>query len=181
MIVNRKKTFFFILLMTLFCVAFAAEKNDLLNFRWSKNKVAIAPNLAQQPLAAIDTGISGEINDLLSIVYALDRYKQDHGSYPVSSSGGTRWDGIISIYGESREDWIRGLVPKYLDSLPRDPRMLDDDGTRQYIYKSDGANYKLIVHRAANCQLIKSSYPSMVDPRRDCFSFGFWTKRASLW
>src|SRR5690606_35516523 len=121
-----------------------------------------------------DINISVEVKDLLKLVYALDNYKQKNGIYPISSANGAKWDGVISSYGESRADWIRGLVPEYIDSLPQDPRMVDD-GARQYIYKSNGANYKLIVHKADNCQLIKSSYPSLVDPVRDCFSFGFWT------
>lgn|SRR5690606_23993069 len=177
---NKGRIILLIICMPLFGGAFVAERNGLLSFRIPETTLQVAPNIAQQPLSEIEESISKEVSDLLTVVYALDRYKEDHGSYPISSSGGNGWDGIISAYGESREDWIQGLVPEYLDSLPRDPRMLDD-GTRQYIYRSNGANYKLIVHKTDNCELIKGSYPSLVDPKRKCFAFGFWTKRASRW
>lgn len=178
---NKQKKLIVILPIVLFVLVFFFEKKGCLNLRTPERDLLVAPNLAQHPLSEIDPSISVEVGDLLKIVYALDRYKQDHRSYPISSSGGFRWDGIISSYGESRQDWITGLVPKYIDRLPRDRRMLDD-GTRQYIYKSNGANYKLIVHRAnTNCSLIKQTYPNLIDPKRDCFAFGFWTKRAANW
>lgn len=177
---SMKRILIFAMVLLLLGTLFAFERNGFLTPLLPEKSSQIAPNIAQQPLSEIDINISVEVKDLLKLVYALDRYKQINGSYPISSSNGKKWDGIISSYGESREDWIRGLVPEYVDRLPQDPRMLDD-GTRQYIYKSDGANYKLIVHRAANCELIKNSFPSLVDPVRDCFSFGFWTKRAARW
>lgn len=152
---------------------FVLERYDLLNFR--EEPVEIVPTVAQQPLSRIGEDTIKEVNDLLKIVYALERYKLDYRRYPISSNYGVGWDGALSSYGESREDWIRELVPKYIDVLPRDPRMLSD-GRRQYIYRSNGANYKLIVHGAFNCQLVKNTYPFLVDPVRDCFSYGFWTE-----
>jgi hypothetical protein len=175
-----KKLLVLIALVISFGVLLVLELKGFMNLRSAGPAAQIAPNIAQQPLVEINIGISTEVRDLLKIVYALDRYKQTHRSYPISSSEGGKWDGIISSYGESREDWIRGLVPEYVDSLPRDPRMLND-GTKQYIYKSDGANYKLIAHKVANCQQIKNALPSLVDPIRDCSAIGFWTKRAASW
>lgn len=140
----------------------------------------IVPKVAQQPLSEIGSDANIEIQELIKVVYALERYKLDHQSYPVSSSKGQRWDGLFSAYGESRQDWIKGLAPKYIPALPRDPRMLSD-GRRQYIYKSNGANYKLVVHGAFNCKIVKDTYPLLVDPVRDCYSYGFWTPRARRW
>lgn len=179
---NRQKKMIVILLIVLLGLAFFFEKKGYLNLQAPKKSLLVAPNLAQYPLSEIDASISIEVDDLLKIAYALDRYKQDHRSYPIGSSlsGARRWDGIKSNWGESREDWIRGLAPKYIDSLPRDPRVLDD-GEHQYLYMSDGANYKLIAYQTVNCQLIKNSLPSLVDPKRDCQAFGFWTKKATDW
>lgn len=155
---------------------FIAEQFNYLNFRTSEGLVA--PTVIRQPFEDVPSII--EVRDLLEIVHALERYKADHWSYPISSAGTKGWDGIISDFGESREDWIRGLVPNYLDKLPRDPRMLDS-GAQQYLYMSNGANYKLIVRRPSNCELVKLSYPSLVDPRRGCRAFGFWTDGAVRW
>ena len=155
---------------------FIAERFNYLNFSSPKNLAA--PTVIRQPFEEMPT--ITEVRDLLEIVYALERYKIDHWSYPVSSAGQKAWDGIKSDFGESRDDWIRGLVPKYLDKLPRDPRMLNN-GTQQYLYMSNGANYKLIAFKPSNCELVKLSYPSLIDPKRDCQAFGFWTDRAVRW
>lgn len=121
-----------------------------------------------------------EVGDLLKIVYALNRYKIDHSSYPPSSNGIRAWDGFKSDFGESRIDWIRELAPTYINALPRDPRMLDN-GKQQYLYMSNGANYKLIAYHPSNCEQVRKLYPSMIDPKRGCQAFGFWTDRAIDW
>lgn len=174
-----KKKLIYVFLIILASILFILEKHP--HFRSNSASVDIYPTVSQQPLSEIDVSFTQEIEDLMKIVYALEHYKLSNLSYPISSSDGKKWDGIFSAYGESREDWIRGLTPKYLDKLPRDPRQLDD-GTRQYIYRSDGANYKLIVHRAMhNCKKVRKMYPQLIDPRRTCFAYGFWTDAASNW
>lgn len=163
--------------LVLLLLLFIIERKGYLK---KPESLEIIPTVAQHPVSEINANISVEINDLLMIVYALERYKRDHWSYPKSSHGGTKWDGIFSIYGESREDWVPEIVPKYINQLPRDPRMLAD-GTKQYIYVSNGISYKLIAHNVDNCAHIKKIYPILVDPKRDCFAYGFWTKNAALW
>lgn len=176
---NRKKIY---IIGATFClyILYVVESFGYLNFRPQVQTLEVVPKVAQQPLSEINPNISIEIRDLLEIVYALERYKMDNKSYPVSSSNGAQWDGIRSRYGESREDWIRGLVPEYIQKLPRDPRLLSDGG-KQYIYSSNGASYKLIVHHPDNCDVIKAIYPSLVDPVRDCFAYGFWTEKFARW
>lgn len=125
-------------------------------------------------------GAHPQIADMYKIVVALERYKLDNRSYPISSHQGDGWDGILSKYGESRKDWIKGLVPNYLRELPVDSRKPTSD-EHQFIYKSNGANYKLIVHSSSDCELVRSLYPKVIDPKRDCYAYGFWTKRATKW
>lgn len=175
---SKYKVFFYIILIISIGVLFILEQYSYINLR-SKSE-EIIPKVAQQPLSEIPSDITIEVSDLLKVVYALERYKLDHWSYPISSSGGVGWDGILSGHPDNTEDWIKGLAPEYIDSLPQNPRMLVD-GTRQYKYRSNGVHYKLIVYRTDNCQLIKNSYPSLVDPLRDCFSYGFWTEGAARW
>lgn len=176
---TKNKLFLYSMLMILLGGLFIFEQRDDLHVG-ANGAVEVAPQVVQQSLSEISPDISVEVDDLLQIVYALERYKLDHRIYPISSRAGKGWDGILSNYGDSRKDWVRGLVPDYIDRLPRDPRMLDD-GTRQYMYISNGAHYKLVVLRATNCQLIKDSHPSLVDPVRTCSAFGFWTKGAERW
>lgn len=156
---------------------FIAEQYNFLNFRPSKD--LLVPSVIRQPFDEVPEII--EVRDLLEIAYALELYKRDHQSYPVSSTGAAGWDGIVNRAGESREDWIEGLVPDYLKKLPRDPRMLEDY-EHQYLYMSNGANYKLIAYNPSNCDLVERSYPWLIDPKRKgCQAYGFWTNRASRW
>lgn len=155
---------------------FIAERFNYLNF--SSPKDLTTPTVIRQSFEEEPSFL--EVRHLLQLAYALERYKIDHWSYPISSNGSKAWDGIKSDFGESREDWIKGLVPKYIEVLPRDPRMLDN-GTQQYLYMSNGANYKLIAYLPSNCELVKLSYPSLIDPKRGCQAFGFWTDGAVGW
>lgn len=175
---TRRKPLFLIFLFMLFSLLLLLEQYGYLNLR--SRPVDIMPQVSQQPLSEIRSDISVEVNDLLKVVYALELYRLDHWSYPVSSHKGRGWDGVFSTNGESREDWIQGLVPAYIEKLPRDRRLLSD-GTRQYLYSSNGVSYKLLAHNADNCSVIKAELPSLVDPVRDCFAYGFWTKNYTRW
>ncbi|HEY0980445.1 MAG TPA: type II secretion system protein [Candidatus Paceibacterota bacterium] len=117
------------------------------------------------------------LNDLAQINLALQGYQSEHGRYP--SSGGN-WDGLYSNYGESSTNWIAGLTPLYLITLPRSPNN-STDGTNNYIYNSDGRNYKLIWHYAEDCPSVKAKHPNLIDPARDCYAYGYWSPGAASW
>lgn len=129
---------------------------------------------------ATSSAPSKSADDLVKIVIALTKYKTDHRSYPISSGQGKNWDGLYSRYGESRNNWIAGLAPDYIVRLPRDPRNSNSD-IEQYFYKSDGANFKLIAHHPNDCNEVKKIAPQLVDPKRDCVAYGYWTKKAAGW
>ncbi len=118
--------------------------------------------------------------DLHLISKALEKYKKTHRQYPISSEPMIGWDGLYSAYGESKFNWIDGLVPLYIHKLPRDPRM-NENPMQQYFYTSDGANYKLISHAPDDCEKVMVSYPELIDPQRGCGAYGFWTRPAMLW
>lgn len=121
------------------------------------------------------------VADLTRIVIALDAYKKNKGSFPVSSDNGAGWDGLHTKWGESREDWIAGLTPEYIDRLPRDPR-LHSLQSSQYTYRSDGVDYKLISRNPSNCERIERLSPKLIDKTRgNCNAVGFWTSSASKW
>ena len=123
------------------------------------------------------TNFEKRLADLTRIKNALEKYYQKNYAYP-STSG--RWDGLYSAWGQSKADWIPGLVPYYLKDLPRDPRM-HTDNTQQYIYNSNGADYKLISHQPEDCDSVKRMNPALADPTRNCWAYGFWTKGATSW
>lgn len=126
----------------------------------------------EKPINFIIEGIENVSIDLYQIMVirtALERFKRDNGFYPISEG----FNGLYSRYGKSGPDWIPGLTPKYLEKLPRDSRMTESD-SEQYLYFSNGAGIKLIAHLPVDCELVKSLYPDLIDPSRDCWAYGYW-------
>ncbi len=117
------------------------------------------------------------LKDILDLKKALQLYYDKNKIYPKSSGG---WDAVVANYGESRQDWIRGLAPEYIKILPADPRQSKDPG-QQYMYNSDGINYKLIAHHPPGIEEIINMHPDLVDPARPSWAFGVWTEGAKNW
>ena len=116
------------------------------------------------------------LKDLKHINTALTAYHKKYGTYPKSKG----YDGFLTKWGESSEEWIKGLIPTYIHSLPRDPRK-NHDNTQQYLYKSNGKDFKLISHYPEDCKTVKSEHPELIDPKRDCWAYGYWTEGAKDW
>jgi hypothetical protein len=114
--------------------------------------------------------------DLNRLREALEAFRRDQGRYPHSKG----FDGLHTNWGESGPNWIAGLAPRYIETLPRDPRD-NDDPANQYLYASDGTDYKLIVHHPEDCETLRREHPDMVDPARGCGAYGYWTPGASTW
>lgn len=120
--------------------------------------------------------------DLKSIFTALEMYNDANGSYP--NSGGN-WDGIYTCWGDSSGEgnpngWIAGLVPTYMQSLPRDPKF-HTDCNGQYIYLSNGTDFKLIAHDVEDVQNTINKSPSLKDPMRPTWAYGYWSPGAVAW
>lgn len=116
------------------------------------------------------------LSDFTQINTALEAYYKEYGEYPKSKG----YDGLFTKWGESSQEWIKGLIPVYIKSLPRDPRG-NHDNSQQYLYKSNGKDYKLISHNPEDCKKVKKLNPSIIDPKRDCSAYGYWTEGARNW
>lgn len=108
--------------------------------------------------------------DLSTLADALERYRSDHGVFPVST-------GSFSL----KPNWIPELAPKYLAAVPRDPRYLSAVQNKQYLYISNGSDYKLVVHAPEDFGFVSKTFPERVDPRRTGHAYGVWTPGASEW
>ncbi|RME29571.1 prepilin-type N-terminal cleavage/methylation domain-containing protein [Candidatus Parcubacteria bacterium] len=124
--------------------------------------------------------IAKSLADLKELQKALEMYYADHRSYPSSQGGAGSWDGLYSCWGDSTPNWIPGLAPTYIARLPRSPNNSTGCG-QNYIYNSNGNDYKLIWHQPENCEDVKRQYPSFIDPIRDCWAYGVWTPGARNW
>jgi hypothetical protein len=119
---------------------------------------------------------------LSTIEDALTRYHADNGAYPLSADNGAGWSGV-GWNGEG-DTWLPGLVPDYLAAVPVDPRH-DVNPYRQYIYRSNGAGYKLLSLVPEDCVYATEMNPALSDPKRNvyeqCYAYGVWTPDAVTW
>lgn len=112
--------------------------------------------------------------DIRQVRTALEFYYDDHGSYPVA---GTWFGGQGNCWGTVTNDWVPGLAPQYIPTLPLDPRPTNCGSV--YLYGSNGTDYKLIAHVPENCA--NTQMQSIVDPARTCWAWAYYTQGARAW
>ena len=102
---------------------------------------------------------------------ALQQYYEKYQCYPKSEG----WQGVKSQWGASKgKIWIDGLVPEFLDSLPQ-------GNGKEFLYCSNGTDYKLLLHQSDKFPFLTARYPDNTDPVRNTYAIGFWTENASQW
>lgn len=115
--------------------------------------------------------------DLQTVKAALEKYAADHaGAFPVTEG----FAGYVSDWGPSLGAvWIPELVPAYLPALPRDPANSETTEGPIYIYRSDGKDYKLLVHGYGVCSKDAERDGVKIDPLREkdgaCWAYGLWS------
>jgi hypothetical protein len=126
------------------------------------------------------------VRDLTDLRNAIEAYRTDRGRYPESPDSGG-WAGLYNAWGISTPNWISDVAPRYIATLPREPRE-DANGANQYVYKSDGTNFKLLVfYPEQDCEVITKLRPELLDPIRGgggpypCHAYGFWSPGAAGW
>ena len=121
--------------------------------------------------------------NLIMIEHALEKYRNDHGGYPITGSV----NGRLVFYGigwnSDDPNWIPGLVPNYLDRLPVDPRKATIKNA-QYIYASNGSAYKIVSMLPEDCWFAVLLRPWLRDPVRSpshkgiCQAYGIYSPGA---
>ncbi len=94
---------------------------------------------------------------LKEVQLALELYKAQNGVYPAQGCTSSPWagPGPHSSWGCTSENYIAGLVPDFIASLPKDP-ISEYDLNNGFIYQSNGSDYKLLVHLSVEQKLITS-------------------------
>lgn len=109
------------------------------------------------------------IQDLVTINDAIKAHHAKTGAFPKA-------DGLAGA-NERGAGWIPGLSPAFLPELPLDPM---HGPATQYVYVSDGANYKLLAQGASlvgsmNVEVLGIKIDPTRNPTQQSASFGFWT------
>lgn len=129
------------------------------------------------PPVKIDERTPKNIKNLTAILTAISRYENERYIFPISSDNGKGWS---SPADEEGYRWIEGLAPKYINKIPEDASA-SDEFNYNFLYKSDGIEFKLIAHRPGDCEKVKKTYPQIVDAKRTCYAYGYWTEGAKNW
>lgn len=131
--------------------------------------------------------------DLREMQLAVEKYYQDNGSYPTTTS----WHGLCSnpsynpggnTYQDydvdaSHPGYIPGIAPTYMTRLPHDPKenQAVNCGAPSscYLYISNGTNYKILAY----CTLEGASDPNdpFYDPVRPATTLAVYTPGARAW
>jgi hypothetical protein len=167
----KRIKYFFLIFSLIFLIYLSPSISSILKERYLKEKETYFL------ISTADYRYKKNVNDILLLKSALEKYFQDNQKYPISSVG---WDGILSPFGESKKEWLEGLAPIYIPELPVDPRN-SHDPRHQYLYQSNGVDYKLISHSPENMSFIINNYPELIDPVRPTWAFGVWSENAINW
>lgn len=106
-------------------------------------------------------------SELRTLQTAIELYRQRNGRYPEACNGhtgwsdaGLGWSGEIGYQHECADgtnQYIRGLVPDYLNQLPRDPKSsADADYGYVYAVNNDGTVYKIMSRNTVESEEVTS-------------------------
>ena len=141
------------------------------------------PQASAQPPAQADPGPTWSqdprlfnrkrVSDLVTINDAIRAYHKKHGAYPKADD--------LKGYAERGKAWIPGLVPDFIAELPRDPARAEEAAGPQYLYRSNGTDYKLLADGVAlaggtNVEVLGVRIDASRNPTLEKASFGFWTE-----
>jgi hypothetical protein len=140
----------------------------------SKPQASAQPPASEAPTWTQDPRLLNRkrVSDIVSINDALKAYREKNGAYPKA-------DGLRG-FSERGKAWIPGLSPNFIPELPRDPAQSSDRGGPQYVYASNGTDYKLLAHGVAlaggtNVEVLGVRIDASRNPTMEKASFGFWT------
>jgi len=85
---------------------------------------------------------SRRMQDLRTVQSALADYYRATGQYPDTTDA---WQND-NDNGYGSTGYIPGLVPEYLQALPRDPDPQYPTATAHYMYRSNGDDYKFVLN-----------------------------------
>ena len=103
--------------------------------------------------------------DLRTLQSAIELYKQKYGRYPDGCRGAGTWSGQTgTAYAcASGNQYIVGLAPEFIPSLPTDKRLNGANSGYVYTTNSSGTVYKIMAKQTVESELVNYS-----DPFKSC-------------
>ncbi len=88
--------------------------------------------------------------DLRRLEVAINQYKQQNGRYPEAGCGnvGPTW-----TFERDCSEYILGLAPTFIPSLPHDPKRGSNEGY-SYMTNSNGTVFKLVARRTVESEVV---------------------------
>lgn len=95
--------------------------------------------------------------DLTNLQNAIELYKNKYGKYPAGCKGAGQWSGEagsdVACSGGSN-DYIVGLAPEFIPTLPVDPSLNGADSGYRYVTNSDGSVYKMVAKNTVESETV---------------------------
>lgn len=106
---------------------------------------------------------------------ALEQYLAIHGAYPTTNE---TWQS----QHDNHNGFIPGLVPDIISTLPLLATGSGGAWNNDVLYRSNGTDYKLIIHNDTLCNAVQKISPALADPQRkdqwNCWAYGYWSAGA---
>lgn len=116
--------------------------------------------------------------DLRTVQAALELYRQDNGRYPEGCNATTDegvWSGQIDTDYEcanGTREYIVGLAPEYIPTLPNDPMLNGTDSGYVYTTNPDGSVYKFMALNTVEHDFIENTTATRENPFARCGNMG---------
>lgn len=117
--------------------------------------------LANLSFAARKSRDGDRQGDLKTLQSAIELYKQKNGRYPAGCRGASVWSGQTgtSYACASGNQYIMGLAPEFIPTLPTDKRLNGVNSGYVYTTNAAGTVYKLMAKRTVESQVVTYSHP----------------------
>lgn len=106
---------------------------------------------------------------------ALEQYYALNESYPTTNEN---WNSQHN----NANGFIPGLTPDIVSTLPVLYVGAGGGWNNDVLYRSNGTDYKLIVHNDNLCNAVQKISPTLADPQRkdqwNCWAYGYWSEGA---
>lgn len=166
-------------ILSLFFSLLSCEKNHSFIEKCPEKTTKIEPR-TYQPIMDKSIEDAPSLIMLKQFAIGLEKFKQKYNYYPISGNSGKDWDKPRMDSITKEIIWINGLTPEFIEKYSDLLTTLENKDA--YIYKSNGAHYKLVVINPSDCLTVIKYFPHFFEYSvgKTC-NYGIWTFKARHW